>query len=333
MDGPVMIPSISSFETQIFGPNAMKLHTILQEPISLISAYDLALDKDLHNTVADYRKKGGLIFVDSGGYEASRVNKYIKNIDPNMLDEQVANGGVWSIDKFQKNIGTIEFDLAATFDMYIGDDEEFSTFEGRLLTFIERQEEFLGEKMVPVIHLRSEKGARELTHEQSLSVVNLIAKNFKPKFIAIPEREMGEGVIARYELVKSLVSELQVANSGTNIHVLGCGNPLTFAILAHAGIALADGLEWCRTNYGHEFHLFHFQQFDILRPAERTIPNAVVDTFLSYTDNRLAQALARNLHSQQDFVERVKTALHERNIVEFLTEHFEILPELKELLA
>jgi hypothetical protein len=39
---PVLVPSVSSFETQLNPVDALRLQYTLREPISLVSAYDVA---------------------------------------------------------------------------------------------------------------------------------------------------------------------------------------------------------------------------------------------------------------------------------------------------
>jgi hypothetical protein len=76
LEGPILIPSISSFETQYGGRDALTLQTILTEPISLVSAYDIHNDPKLVTAATEYQRSGGILFVDSGGYEFSRSQRY-----------------------------------------------------------------------------------------------------------------------------------------------------------------------------------------------------------------------------------------------------------------
>lgn len=43
---PILVPSVSSFEAQLRPRDALRLQITLQEPISLVSAYDVALEQD-----------------------------------------------------------------------------------------------------------------------------------------------------------------------------------------------------------------------------------------------------------------------------------------------
>lgn len=330
MAGPLLIPSISSFETQIVGSTALKLQTLLREPVSLVSAYDLQRDPELSGAIANYRQSGGVIFIDSGGYESSRVEKYLS---ADLACFSLENGHNWNFERFKEHIGSVKFDLAASFDVFLEREETRACFEARLLNSLDEHSDLLGDAMVPVVHLRSRKGDRVLSTDDALEVVKAVARTYDPSFIAIPEREMGNGLRERFAFCRMLVDELASCGSATQIHVLGCGNPLTFAVLAHAGIAMADGLEWCRTNCGKNYHLFHFHHFDTVKTQEDLMPNVEVETFKQYATDKIALSLAENLHLQQDFVSRVQSAVSKGETLSFLKEHFALREEFMEALS
>src|SRR5580658_2223244 len=73
---PVLIPSVSSFETQLQPLDALLLQSTLQEPISLVSAYDVWLDRKRLVPACRQFRRQGVLLLDSGGYESSRINHY-----------------------------------------------------------------------------------------------------------------------------------------------------------------------------------------------------------------------------------------------------------------
>ena len=181
------------------------------------------------------------------------------------------------------------------------------------------------EALIPVLHLCAEKDSRSVFElEEFLGVVERVVTEFSPPYIAIPERELGFGLKARYRAAKQIVKTLQKCSTSTELHILGCGNPLTFAVLAGSGIAMADGLEWCRTLVGPNYHLFHFQHLDAVpEPADMAYnPVAEVIRALSGEGAYLQLALARNLHAMQDFTAKVRLALQSGSYGQFLTQHF-----------
>ena len=76
---PVMVPSISSFETQLSPAAALQLQGLLGEPITLVSAYDVAQHKSELVPLCREFRQGGVILMDSGGYESSRIARYLRN--------------------------------------------------------------------------------------------------------------------------------------------------------------------------------------------------------------------------------------------------------------
>src|SRR5689334_14298829 len=84
---PSLIPSISSFETQLSPAAALRLQTTLREPVSLVSAFDLVADQsgDLRALCREYRK-GGVLFLDSGGYEHPESASITKPINGSLMD-------------------------------------------------------------------------------------------------------------------------------------------------------------------------------------------------------------------------------------------------------
>ena len=99
--------------------------------------------------------------------------------------------------------------------------------------------------------------------DQVASVVSRVADELDPPLVAIPERELGDGLVRRAESVRSIRGALDGLGKYYPLHLLGTGNPISVAVLAVAGADAFDGLEWCRTSADYRSgHLFHFQQFD-----------------------------------------------------------------------
>lgn len=85
----------------------------------------------------------------------------------------------------------------------------------------------------------------------------------QPTLIAVPERELGIGVLERAKIVHLIRRSLDELGFYQPVHLLGTGNPLSIAILAAVGALCFDGLEWCRTVADHQSGtLYHFHQYD-----------------------------------------------------------------------
>ncbi|ESY51392.1 MULTISPECIES: hypothetical protein [unclassified Mesorhizobium] len=312
LPGPVLIPSISIFETQGKLTDALTLQDALSEPITLLSAHDIAIQPELMPQISRFRERGGAVFIDSGGYEASRIGRYVK-----------AYREGWTIDHYKSVIDVCEHDLAASFDLFIKEGETPQDFQLRLCDFLAYEHEFIEKgKIVPVVHLHNFLGAPSLTDDEAVDLVDRIAAEIDPSFIAIPERELGDGLAAKRDLTKKITSKLAQKERKAGLHVLGCGNPLSFAILAEAGIAMADGLEWCRILVGPNFHLHHFQHGGLFPAPEFDVYNPTADVIRDTSQHYLTLTLARNLHALQGFVKQVIDALEGDDLSNFLERNF-----------
>ncbi|TIW18992.1 MAG: hypothetical protein E5V81_16655 [Mesorhizobium sp.] len=311
LEGPILIPSISNFETQGSVVEAIKLQHALNEPITLVSAHDTADDKDLIDRVIEFRSNGKLIFIDSGGYESSRIGRYVENYSQK-----------WDFSAFKQAVCSCPYDLAASYDYFIEDSMTAEDYSYKLLDGM-RDHDFIDKgKLVPVVHLKDFSGGRYLSRKEAVDTVDRVAIELDPQFIAIPERELGNGLAQKADLVKAIVDELRSKGRRTQLHVLGCGNPLSFAILANAGIAMADGLEWCRTLVGPQFHLHHFQQAELFPEPENTVYNPMAELIRDEVDSYQTRTLARNLHALQGYAQQVAGAIKAGSMKDFVRANF-----------
>lgn len=308
---PTLIPSVSSFETQFRPDFALNVQASLNEPITLVSAYDLHKNKELMALVGNVRASSRLVFMDSGGYEFSRITRYVEP----KLDE-------WSYDKYRACVAECEADLVATFDLFLEEGQSVDSYIEEIVSSIDDHDVIPEGRAVPVIHLQDFEGKRFLTQDETLRVVKDVVSEFSPPFIAIPERELGEGIAAKIKLVSKIAGTLRDLGDRTHLHVLGCGNPLTFALLASAGAALADGLEWCRTLVGPDFKLYHFQQGDLFQEPKNDLYNPTVELARGSTVNYRTTVAIRNLYALQKFNHDVQNGIATGKLDKILREHF-----------
>lgn len=165
-------------------------------------------------------------------------------------------------------------------------------------------------------------GKRLLNEVETLDLVDRVSRELSPPFVAIPERELGNGLFSKHALAKKISANLREKAEGTALHVLGCGNPLSFAILADAGIAMADGLEWCRTLVGPNFHLHHFQHGELFPEPLTDVYNPTAEVIRETSEHYLTRILARNLHALQGFTRLVTDAIETRTLKELVETHF-----------
>jgi queuine/archaeosine tRNA-ribosyltransferase len=316
---PVLIPSISSFETVISPGNALALQSLLSEPVTLVSAFDVDHIAGLREQIAEFRQDGKIVLLDSGGYESSRISRYIPEGQTGAEARLL-----WSFEQFKHVVQSCETDLVASFDYFLQEDDpsqSYSDFEIELLSNLQDHTSFINaENLVPVIHLQNKAGTYFFDHSETRDICSRIASEFGPRFIAVPERELGAGIGERVAKVKEIVAALK--NTETRLHILGCGNPLTFALLAKAGAAMGDGLEWCRTLIGPDYKLHHFQQADLFEEHEYKLPNAGADYLRQNLSDYTAGTLVRNLRGLQQFNSDLAEAIDSGHLRAFIEQHF-----------
>lgn len=92
-----------------------------------------------------------------------------------------------------------------------------------------------------------------------------ISKKVRPKLLAIPERELGTGLVDIATNISRIRVALNELGSYQNIHILGTGNPLSMMVYSFVGADSFDGLDWCQTVIDYEtatlHHTLHFDLY------------------------------------------------------------------------
>jgi hypothetical protein len=149
--------------------------------------------------------------------------------------------------------------------------------------------------VVPIIH-----GPTELLP----TAAKIVAEQVFPIMLAVPERALGDGIIARIRTVKRLREALDSLGIYCPLHLLGTGNPLSIVAYAMAGADSFDGLEWCQTVVDHETgKLFHFQQWDLFKNQTDWGENSMLPYIQS--------ALMHNLEFYRTFMAQLRESLTE----------------------
>jgi hypothetical protein len=306
---PILVPSISSFETQLDPVAALQLQYSLREPVTLVSAYDVKrLGPDFQELCREFRKSAVLL-LDSGGYEHSHAVRYAANRAPS-----------WTFEDFKSVCAQSFYDYIFSYDYFWCDnnneDEAVDDFELRIVSEIFTGHDFIpGEKLIPVLHLHAYKDDRKrLSEKQIMSIAIRVASECKSPFIAIPERELGDGLLERYHLAKKICVALAENSKGVGLHILGCGNLLSFAFFAVAGARMVDGLEWYRTFVSDNFHLHHFQQEPVFSSASNGTYNPAADLILAQELPYRVKVATMNLMSMQTFSSELVPNLQSRTV-------------------
>lgn len=239
IDFPLFFPSISSVKTNFNPIDYLKLIQASKCPNFLISAYDIFNQKEsvkmeMIDILNNMKNDGRKILLDSGNYES------YWHRDSN-----------WSIDEYNEILKNEFCSFCFSFDYQniekVNKDEIIKiTIENTLIN-----QSFSKGSIAPIIHAKCE----ELEY-----VCFEVAKKLEPKFIAIPERLLGCGIITRVNKLRQIRTSLNELGYYLPIHLLGTGNPFSLMLFSYAGADTFDGLEWCQTCIDENtFHVYHFQ--------------------------------------------------------------------------
>jgi len=312
---PSLVPSISSFETQLDPIAALQLQYALREPVTLVSAYDLNLFGSSFVDLCRRFKETGVLLLDSGGYEHSHASRYAGK-----------GYATWTFEAYKAACELQLHDFAFSFDYFWRDNdssESYDDFELRLVGELFNEHSFVAkDALIPVLHLHTRSDeTQKLSEEQILQLVKRVASECKSPFIAIPERELGDGLIEKFKLAKKICDALS-ETPGVGLHVLGCGNPLSFAYLAAAGARMADGLEWYRTYISDNFHLHHFQQEPVLPNAGENVGNPTAELILKRGLPYRVKVATMNLMSLQAFSTELSPLVRQRTVHQLVQKNY-----------
>lgn len=309
---PMFVRSVSSFESQLAPDAALEALTLIpnNDPF-LISAFDFYLADDAGKEerkaheeklqlIKQLQERGCFILMDSGNYEASRTG----------FNHQ------WTEEKYVKALSEIPYTCAFSFDnLYPSVNIQENAQDA-----VERVRKTKNEFVLPIVHAPAHQDARD--SEKIPDILFEVAKLSRPHMIAVPERELGSGIIERVHMVRRIRNRLNELGYYQPVHILGTGNPVSTVLLSHAGADSFDGLEWCRTAVDRETGLlFHHQQYDFFRYQTKTM--ARFETVReAESDEEISLMLKMALHNLDfihDWMEELRDNLRENRIGEMLS--------------
>ncbi len=309
--GKVLLPnvfmSVSSYETQFSPYNALRTLHVFGVPNILFSAYDLAnntrtVRKKIKKALGKYRQeKGGFVLIDSGNYEATR------------LDDKS-----WKAENLKKALSDTPHDWTFCFDVM----RPFKDPDKAIRQILKRvvlDSEFTAAPVLPIVHAPKKKeGGYIVNHIPQ--IIRAISEEIQPPLIAIPERELGSGIIARAITVQLIRKELNKLPLYQPIHILGTGYPLSVTILAAAGADSFDGLEWCRMVVDRSTNrLSHFQHFDFFKFQTLFADSSITTAALEDSKVDFAGKVAfHNLDYYSYFVNDMRKYIMEDNVEAFM---------------
>lgn len=318
LPSPLFFFSVSSYESKLEPVAALHALDVFQASTLLVSAYDMLPDPQL--TGADMRKahgetdlkflrlhncqsRGGLVMLDSGQYERTRKDD-----------------STWNYTRFKNALQEAPHDLALSFDQLSPKGHISEVIKG-IANRACRDLEQTGTRIVPILHVPQD-GDGEYKSDWFPEIAFKIADDLRPELIAIPERELGSGILARVRTMTKIRHQLDQLYRYVPVHILGTGTPSSIALLTAAGADSFDGLEWCRyvadaqNGTLHHFHHFDFYRYQAALAASTTTANAVSDEKVNFA----GKTVFHNLDFYTTWLQRLREALtDERQFVAFLT--------------
>lgn len=289
---PTFFPSVSSVKTSLAPYECLRVLVAVRYPHFLVSAYDVnnsAHGKRMVRHLGKGIKDGATVLLDSGNYEGYwSQDKH------------------WTFDKYLHAIRGGNYHLAFSFDNQEPSKNVTSNardIEKRVTSTIKRVPQV---SIIPIIHGKSSDLPR---------IARMVAKRLRPLMLAIPERALGEGLIARVKTLYAIRREMQDLGEYLPIHLLGTGNPLSLLLFSAFGADSFDGLEWCQTAVDHSTGLLHhFQQRELF---------SCQCPFCKAADIPYAQTtLAHNLDFYLRWTEYLRASIANEKVDEALRAHF-----------
>jgi len=303
---PWFVASVSSHEVPIEPADCLLAALMVRYEAVLVSAYDVKADPKGRLADVAYRcgESGAVVYLDSGRYESNRKED-----------------ALWTRESFLEAALKVRWDLAFAFD-----DARTSalTSEDLAQEVIQRAKQDtrdLGRAVIPIVH--APKGYDGSFRADLLpEAFRRVAQELRPPAIAVPERELGDGILSSAQVVSEIRRSLNDMRSYQPIHVLGAGNPLSIAVLASAGADSFDGLEWCRTSIDHQTaRLYHYRQYDWFQYQTRLSESGFVR---KQVDNPklspFARMLLHNLDFFREWMTRMRRHCESNSTLKFLRE-------------
>jgi len=276
-------PSVSSVaKNKLSAMEHIEILLALRHPHFLISAYDFA-------NLSDEEKK--------------RVNSKVTEnnidllLDSGMYEKAWSSNAVWDSDRYLSSIKQINYSHVFNFDEYINPKD---IPLDKIITSVNESDI---PNLVPIIHTSKIEDLPTLCKE--------VASLDKVEMIAIPERELGNGILEGMDTIIQIREQLQQLDKYTKIHLLGTGNPLSLLIYSAFGVDSFDGLDWCQTVADYDTAtLHHSLQLDFF--AHQSTHGANED--ISY----VTRLFAHNLEFYTKWMDEINSELSRGSIDEML---------------
>lgn len=313
---PAFVFSISSHETQLVPLDGITLLGALRPKALLVSAYDakkaMGLEKEKNKVYNEFQNgyrelqgKATVVFLDSGNYEAERKKDHYDK-DKNLQG--------WCQKQYWKIVKCLGGDIIFSYDKFIiNDDENEDDIANMICEQLEMDYRKTGVErgvICPIVHLPQSIQQADSYRHKAADIVARVALHTKPTLVAIPERELGDGILERMRCVSEIRKRLNSLGTYYPLHILGTGNPISIALLTVAGADSFDGLEWCRTVANQTGRLFHFQY---LQPLKKIQYSSTLLNVLSKEENYTLRVAIHNFDCFDSWMSSIQELIRAEN--------------------
>ena len=304
-DYPCYFPSISSLRTQARPLQYLKILRKSGYPWFLISAYDIANAKEEKPLIIESMKEAlnnQKVLLDSGYYESSSKG-----------DSEWREDIYWGI------LRDTEFSYAFSFDKRDGiEDKSTDVIAREVIESWKRDvEESERNNIIPIIHANKA--------EDFQTIIPKVVQTINPVMVAVPERELGEGIITTARTVFEIRKCLHEIESTCPVHLLGTGNPISILVYTICGANSFDGLEWCQMIINYNTALLnHMQFFDFFE-----YQSDWADWANEVDAKRILAALMHNIAFYHGWMTQIHTAINRGETMDILENYLPITTDNK----
>ncbi len=291
---PCFFPSISGAAKNTLSPlEHLKVILATKYPHFLISAYDIfSANREerlrIYNLLEKASARGRIVLLDSGLYE-----------------KRWLQAKSWPKKNFYEVLRNVACQIAFCYDNTFPKGNP-SQIAAELANSVGRDQKQGGiDAVCPLVHAAKPEDFEETCY--------LVAGLLNPAMIAVPERELGGGVLAIAKNVLKIRSRLDSRGRYYPLHIVGAGNPLSILIYSACGADSFDGLDWCQTVADHKTgRLYHSLQLEFFSGQTPYASDADVPY--------LPRVLGHNLSFYARWMERVQMAIEGRRIRRIVAE-------------
>lgn len=307
---PCFFPSISSVaKSTLSVEDHLRFLIKINQPNFLISAYDIyelsinGEKKELIELINQAEEKGSVVLLDSGNYEEYWLHKKLKQNGMKLTNDS------WSEEKLKKVLNRARFHIAFSYDKLEPSDDPKEVIPEIELSWMRIRKKALAMTTIaPIVHSQKAEDLPLICKE--------VADRIQPFLVAIPERELGDGIYERAKTIYEIRKALTTIGYYVPIHILGTGNPISLTVFSACGADSFDGLEWCQTVIDHEsWRLYHSSLADLFL---HQTPIGSIDIGFA------AKIISHNLFFYKNLMPKIQKSIDNNTISDLLESY---LPE------